>query len=63
MVPHENSHADRRSARVRTLEEALQVITDGCTLMYGGFGGIGTPPTLIEGILQIGSKRSNDHWE
>ncbi|MFC5452121.1 CoA transferase subunit A [Paenibacillus aestuarii] len=45
-----------RTGKVRSLEEALQVIEDGCTLMYGGFGGIGTPPTLIEGILQKGVK-------
>ncbi|MFC5648667.1 CoA transferase subunit A [Paenibacillus solisilvae] len=44
------------SSKIRTLEEALQVITDGCTLMYGGFGGIGTPPAIIEGILQMGTK-------
>lgn len=39
-----------------TLEEALEYITDGCTLMYGGFGGVGTPPTLIQGILDKGVK-------
>lgn len=55
MEPHEKTHAVL-SGKVRTLEEALQVITDGCTLMYGGFGGIGTPPTMIEGILQKGIK-------
>lgn len=55
MEPYENTHAVV-SGKVRTLEEALQVITDGCTLMYGGFGGIGTPPTMIEGILQKGIK-------
>lgn len=42
------------AGKIRSLETALQAITDGCTLMYGGFGGIGTPPTLIEGILQKG---------
>lgn len=55
MEPYENTYAVL-SGKVRTLEEALQVITDGCTLMYGGFGGIGTPPTMIEGILQKGIK-------
>lgn len=55
MVPHENSHAVV-DGKVRTLDEALQAIADGCTLMYGGFGGIGTPPTMIEGILQKGIK-------
>lgn len=43
-------------SKVRTLEEALACIHDGCTLMYGGFGGIGTPPAIIEGLLQKGVK-------
>ncbi|SDO47587.1 acetate CoA/acetoacetate CoA-transferase alpha subunit [Paenibacillus sp. yr247] len=55
MEPRENANAFV-SSKIRTLEEALQAITDGCTLMYGGFGGIGTPPTMIEGILQKGTK-------
>lgn len=42
--------------KLRSLEEALSWIIDGSTLMYGGFGGIGTPPTLIEGILDKGVK-------
>lgn len=29
---------------------------DGMTLMFGGFGGVGSPPTLIEGILEKGVK-------
>ncbi|MDD9271678.1 CoA transferase subunit A [Paenibacillus sp. GCM10023248] len=41
-------------SKVRSLEEALHKINDGCTLMYGGFGGIGTPPTLVEGMLAKG---------
>lgn len=55
MIPRENAHSVR-DGKVRTLEEALLAITDGCTLMYGGFGGIGSPPTMIEGILQKGIK-------
>ncbi|MBP1967492.1 CoA transferase subunit A [Paenibacillus aceris] len=43
-------------SKVKSLEEALHAINDGCTLMYGGFGGIGTPPTLIDGILHKGVK-------
>ncbi|MFU2014228.1 CoA transferase subunit A [Peribacillus butanolivorans] len=42
--------------KIVTLEEALEYITDGSTLMYGGFGGVGTPPTLIQGILDKGVK-------
>ncbi|WP_123041504.1 CoA transferase subunit A [Cohnella candidum] len=42
--------------KVISLEEALSRIRDGSTLMYGGFGGIGTPPTLVEGILNRGIK-------
>ncbi|MGG1518816.1 CoA transferase subunit A [Paenibacillus oryzisoli] len=42
--------------KVSTLEEALSMINDGCTLMYGGFGGIGNPPTLIDGLMAKGVK-------
>ncbi|MGM0923819.1 MAG: CoA transferase subunit A [Bacillota bacterium] len=42
--------------KIVTIEEALNHINDGCTLMYGGFGGVGTPPTLIQGILNKGVK-------
>ncbi|MFZ5632319.1 MAG: CoA transferase subunit A [Bacillota bacterium] len=43
-------------SKVTTLEEALKHIHDGTVLMYGGFGGIGTPPALIEGLLKKGVK-------
>ena len=42
--------------KIATIEEALEHIADGCTLMYGGFGGVGTPPTLVQGILDKGVK-------
>jgi acetate CoA/acetoacetate CoA-transferase alpha subunit len=38
------------------LEQALEHVKDGTRLMYGGFGGIGSPPSIIEGILQKGVK-------
>ena len=40
--------------KVGEIREALDRIKDGCTLMYGGFGGVGTPPTLVDGILANG---------
>lgn len=51
----EQSSVQKRS-KIATLEEALMHIEDGCRLMYGGFGGIGTPPTLVQGILDKGVK-------
>lgn len=47
---------ERALSKVATLDEALKHIKDGTVLMYGGFGGIGTPPTLIKGILEKGVK-------
>lgn len=38
--------------KVGTLDEALIHIHNGCVLMCGGFGGIGNPPTLIEGMIK-----------
>lgn len=40
--------------KVCSIDEALAHIHDGITLMYGGFGGVGNPPTLINGILAKG---------
>ncbi|TPG73064.1 CoA transferase subunit A [Brevibacillus laterosporus] len=34
-----------------SLEEALEHFHDGMTLMVGGFGGVGNPPSLIQGLL------------
>lgn len=42
------------SSKVSTLGKALTYIHDGCVLMFGGFGGVGNPPTLINGIYEKG---------
>lgn len=42
--------------KVITVEEALAHFHDGMTLIAGGFGGVGNPPTLIQGILDKGIK-------
>lgn len=44
------------SSKKKTVDQALVYIKDECRLMYGGFGGIGSPPTLIEGIFEKGVK-------
>ncbi|HHW38415.1 MAG TPA: CoA transferase subunit A [Bacillales bacterium] len=38
--------------KVVPIEEAMAFIEDGCTLMFGGFGGVGNPPTLINEIIR-----------
>lgn len=48
--------ANQKRSKVASLEDALQHINDGSTLMFGGFGGVGNPPTLIQGILDKGVK-------
>ncbi|MCD8508605.1 MAG: CoA transferase subunit A [Bacillus sp. (in: Bacteria)] len=40
------------STKVVPLEEAVTMIKNGMTLMAGGFGGVGNPPTIIEQILK-----------
>jgi acetate CoA/acetoacetate CoA-transferase alpha subunit len=53
-----------RFEKVISLEEALDHFHDGMTLAAGGFGGVGNPPTLIQGILDKGVRNitliSND---
>lgn len=40
--------------KVVSVEEAVSKIKSGSSLMYGGFGGIGNPPTIIQAILNKG---------
>lgn len=43
--------------KVRTsIEEAINDIHDGATIMVGGFGLVGIPEKLIEGLLQKGTR-------
>lgn len=51
-----NTLTNQKRSKVASLEDALQHIHDGSTLMFGGFGGVGNPPTLIQGILDKGVK-------
>jgi acetate CoA/acetoacetate CoA-transferase alpha subunit len=39
-----------------TLQEAMEFFYDDMTLMFGGFGGVGSPPTIIDAILKKGIK-------
>lgn len=41
---------------VATVEEAIHDITDGSTLLVGGFGLCGIPETLIEAVMRKGVK-------
>ncbi|MEH6978075.1 CoA-transferase, partial [Bacillus pseudomycoides] len=38
------------------MEEIMSLFHDDMTLMFGGFGGIGSPPSLIQAIAQKGIK-------
>lgn len=42
--------------KVQSVEHAVQHIIDDSTLMFGGFGGIGNPPTIIQALLENGTK-------
>jgi acetate CoA/acetoacetate CoA-transferase alpha subunit len=42
--------------KVRTLEEAWDKFRDGQTIMFGGFLAVGTPETLVDGLVKKGVK-------
>lgn len=45
---------DNPFGKITSLEKVMKFFNDGMTLMFGGFGGVGTPPTIIDGILEKG---------
>ncbi len=42
--------------RVQTLAEAMAGIADGCTVLVGGFGAVGQPNQLIDGLIEQGAR-------
>jgi 3-oxoadipate CoA-transferase alpha subunit len=42
--------------RVRTMADALAGIQDGATVLIGGFGAVGQPNALIEGLIEQGAR-------
>ncbi|MBP2241236.1 acetate CoA/acetoacetate CoA-transferase alpha subunit [Cytobacillus eiseniae] len=42
--------------KIVSLEQAMDYFHDGMTILFGGFGGIGSPPTIIDGIIEKGIK-------
>ncbi|MDQ0223836.1 CoA transferase subunit A [Metabacillus niabensis] len=52
-----SEHSGKKSLnKVGNLDSALAHIHDGSTILFGGFGGIGNPPTLINGMIHKGVK-------
>jgi 3-oxoadipate CoA-transferase alpha subunit len=41
---------------VQSIAEALQGVKDGATVLMGGFGAVGQPDELIEGLVEQGAK-------
>ena len=41
---------------VSTMAEAMDGITDGSTVLIGGFGAVGQPNALIDGLIEQGAK-------
>ena len=42
--------------RVRSMADALAGIADGATVLIGGFGSVGQPDALIEGLIEQGAR-------
>lgn len=40
--------------KVARTEKAVERITNGSTIMVGGFGGVGSPPSILKAILEKG---------
>ena len=53
---------------VRSMAEAMEGIKDGSTVLVGGFGSVGHPYALIEGLIEQGARdltivANNAGWE
>ncbi|MCK8784636.1 3-oxoacid CoA-transferase subunit A [Roseomonas sp. NAR14] len=41
---------------VRSVAEALEGVRDGSTILLGGFGAVGQPDTLLDGLIEQGAR-------
>ena len=37
--------------KIKNLDDVMNFFHDGMSIMFGGFGGVGSPPLLIDGII------------
>ena len=42
--------------KVTDYEKVASLFFDGMTLLFGGFGGVGTPPSIIDCLIETGVK-------
>ncbi|WP_027409194.1 CoA transferase subunit A [Anoxybacteroides tepidamans] len=49
--------AGNEYGKIISIEQAIEHITDGCTMMVGGFGGVGSPPSLLQAVFEKGVKQ------
>ncbi|MBO8177384.1 MAG: CoA transferase subunit A [Bacillus sp. (in: Bacteria)] len=47
---------EKKNHKLASIDEALTYFYDGMSIMFGGFGGVGSPPTLIHSIWEKGVK-------
>jgi acetate CoA/acetoacetate CoA-transferase alpha subunit len=43
---------DNPFGKITTIEQIMDFLYNGMTLMFGGFGGVGSPPTIIDAIIK-----------
>ncbi|WP_341377001.1 CoA-transferase, partial [Clostridium homopropionicum] len=64
LVQHYLKWRYRYMEKIKNIEEALEYAKDNMSIMIGGFLGVGTPETLINGLIKKGVKNltiiSND---
>lgn len=44
--------ADNPFGKITTISQVMRYFHNGMTIMFGGFGGVGSPPGLIDAIIQ-----------
>lgn len=53
-IDTEHTRRTGKVEKVISLEKAAEMVKDGMTIMVGGFLGVGTPPTLVDALVNKG---------
>src|SRR3954454_588396 len=43
---------DNPFEKIKTVDQVMENFQNGMTVMFGGFGGVGSPPTIIDAMIK-----------
>ena len=54
---------DNPFGKITTIDQVMDYFHNGMTIMFGGFGGVGSPPTIIDAMIEKDLRDLIVNWQ